>query len=127
MKKILFLMLCMGILLSGCSSKEAQVEQETAQSTQQPIAYSDPIYIMTTADSGIVSIDDLSGKTLAIQTLYDKESSDYVLTMLDDIDVELYESEYYQELPDLINDECRNKDASAILLCHDTHIKIDIT
>ena len=105
MKKILFLMLCMGVLLSGCSSKEAQVEQETAQSTQQPIAYSDPIYIMTTADSGIVSIDDLSGKTLAIQTLYDKESSDYVLTMLDDIDVELYESEYYQELPDLINDD----------------------
>ena len=106
MKKILILLMSMGLLLCGCSSNPSETSQpeESVEPTKEPIAYSDPIYIMTTRDSGIETLDDLEGKTLAIQTLYDKESSEYALDMLGDMEVELYESEYYQEIPDLINE-----------------------
>ena len=106
MKKILILLMSMGLLLCGCSSNPSETSQpeESVEPTKEPIAYSDPIYIMTTRDSGIETLDDLEGKTLAIQTLYDKESSEYALDMLGDMEVELYESEYYQEIPDVINE-----------------------
>ncbi|MCI5773931.1 MAG: LCP family protein [Erysipelotrichaceae bacterium] len=105
MKKLLALVLCLGLLLSGCGQKDPSNETgaENQETTKEPIAYSEPIYVMTTSQSNITSIEDLAGKTLAIQTLYDKESSEYVLSQLAGIDVEIYESEYYQEIPDLIN------------------------
>lgn len=107
MKKGIICLLALLLLLTGCSSGNSTETEDTAEEEVEeviePIGYSDPIYVVTTKTSGIKNIEDLEGKRIAIQTIYDREASDYVLRNLGVEGIETVESYYYQQLPDFIN------------------------
>jgi len=101
MKKILLVLLTL-LMLVGCSSKQDVVVEEP----KEPIGYKDPVYIVATKDSGITSLEDLSGKNLGIQTNYDKENSNFVLSELanKEIEINTVDTGSYQSIPDCIAD-----------------------
>lgn len=109
MRKLLMVMLGLVLVLSGCSGNGdvSSTEDEIVEETKEPVSYSEPIYVVTTADSGINEVSELSGKTLAVQVAYDKEASEYVVECLNNegiSDINYYEMNFYQDLPDVIND-----------------------
>ena len=84
MRKLLMVMLGLILVLSGCSGNGdvSSTEDEIVEETKEPVSYSEPIYVVTTANSGINEVSELSGKTLAVQVAYDKEASEYVVECL---------------------------------------------
>lgn len=106
MKRFILVLLIGVILLGGCS-KAGLTEEDTSEEELQPVRYSDPIYIVTEKNSGIESVEDLKDHVLAVQIFYDHESSDYVLEQLSELELtedNLYESEFYSEIIDLVHD-----------------------
>ncbi|MBR2578074.1 MAG: hypothetical protein IKE38_03990, partial [Erysipelotrichaceae bacterium] len=99
MKRIINMLLCAFLLLcSGCSGKEKEPE---------PLYVSDEIRIVT-KDLG--SVEELSGKVLAVQESFDKEYSDFVIGMLAEQGIELGEENLkwfstYAEIKPLIDDK----------------------
>ena len=83
MKKIITLLTCLALLL--CTSCSKGSDNPTVE---EPLYYSDEIRIVT---KNLNSIEDLSGKVLAVQESFDKEYSDYVIEQLKSEGVELSE------------------------------------
>ena len=83
MKKIITLLTCLALLL--CTSCSKGSDEPTVE---EPLYYSDEIRIVT---KNLSSIEDLSGKVLAVQESFDKEYSDYVIEQLKEEGVELSE------------------------------------
>ena len=83
MKKIITLLTCLALLL--CTSCSKGSDEPTVD---EPLYYSDEIRIVT---KNLSSIEDLSGKVLAVQESFDKEYSDYVIEQLKNEGVELKE------------------------------------
>ncbi len=107
MKKIILVLSALFVLLSGCSGKES-VDESSIEEEQLPLRYSQPIYIVTEKNSGIDSIEDLNDHVLAVQLFYDHESSEYVLDQLADLGLtedNIYESEFYAEIIDLVHNK----------------------
>lgn len=107
MKKIILSVLVVLLVLSGCSAGNSSNNEVVEQEQKEPIGYSEPIYIVAKENSGISDATMLSGKVLAVQKAYDAESSDYVVEELtkQGIEVELKELDFYQDLPQLINND----------------------
>ncbi len=107
MKKLLIYLTVILVLFSGCSNNSKESES-SGEEEIMPIRYSEPIYIMTEKNSDINAIEDLKDHVLAVQIFYDHESSDYVLEQLTDLELteeNIYESEFYSEIIDLLHDE----------------------
>lgn len=107
MKKLWIVLSVFFILLGGCSTGELS-ESGTSEEEVLPVRYSEPIYIVTKKDSGLESVEDLKDHVLAVQIFYDHESSDYVLEELADLqltDENIYESEFYSEIIDLVHNK----------------------
>lgn len=101
MKKFLIVLLSL-LIFTSCSTPNEEVE--VLEPEQEPLYYSVPIHIMTKKSSGITTVEELNGKTLGIQTNFDKEYSDYVLEQLSGIEVKTCDCGSYQNLPNLIAD-----------------------
>lgn len=103
MKK-LFIVLLSLLMLTSCAGNTSEAEEVVQEPEPEPLYYSAPIYIMTKKSSGISSVEDLNGKTLGIFNNFDKEYSDYVLEQLSDIELNTFDCESYQNIPNLISD-----------------------
>lgn len=123
MKKYLMSTFIILFILVGCSKEEPVVEEvieEVVDVEPTPVAYSEPIYLVTTADSGITTVADLTDKLIVRQVAFDSESSDYVVDQLLTLgltDDNFVGSTYYQEIPNFIND----KKADAWIIGKDYH------
>lgn len=90
MKKLSKILICLLLLLCvvGCSSNG---ENNTVEE-KEPLYYSDDIRIVT---KDLTSIEELSGKVLAVQDSFDKEYSDYVIEQLKEEGIELTDDNLY--------------------------------
>ena len=102
MKKIIMILMCALLLLcTGCGSKgKDNNEEETPGGKYKEIRI---------VSKDLTSIEELSGKVLAVQESFDKEYSDYVIEQLKEAGVELKENDLhwftsYADIKFLIDD-----------------------
>ena len=103
-KNIIFLLTL--LIAVGCSAPAADVEP-TPEPTPEPIGYSEPIYLVVKKSSGISTIEDLEGKIIGTQLYYGKESTDYVVSVLNEagLNFEVQEIEGYAGIPNFLGDD----------------------
>ena len=86
MKKLIKVLLCVFMLLcAGCSSQEEVTVEEVPDTT----VYSKDIKVIS---KDLKSLEELSGKTIAVQETFDKEYSDYAIEKLKEDGVEISDS-----------------------------------
>ena len=105
MKKVIIFLLTL-LLAAGCGAPVEEVEP-TPEPTPEPIGYSDPIYLVVKRDSGISTVEDLEGKIVGTQLHYGKESTDYVVSVLNEagLTFEIQEIEGYAAIPNFLADD----------------------
>ena len=103
MKKILVVLMTL-LLLVGCAGAPAAPDP-TPEPTPEPIGYSDPIFLVVKKESGIESVEELEGKIIGTQAYYGKESTDYVVSVLNEsgLTFETLEIGGYASIPDELN------------------------
>jgi len=109
MKKLFLCLMTLLMMLSGCAGGEGTepTSEPTPESTPEPIAYSDPIYLVAKKTSGITSIEQLEGKIIGTQLYYGKESTDYVVSVLNEngMTFEVTEIAGYAAIPNYLADD----------------------